>query len=203
LACALLLSFGNLCQASIQIQAGDYIRMNDGPGGNGGAFFANETNAGGIAVLGDTFATFCVETSQYISLPGTYYVAGVGMTNTTGGNLTPLAAWIYDGYLNNTLASFLGGISPSDIGSAKYNNTVQMAVWMQVIGHTEASAAAYISGDGYSSAWLGQLLTHNYGYAPTDFRGVKIMNLLSGPGGSAIQDQLVRETQSAAPEAAR
>jgi hypothetical protein len=193
-------------QASIHIQAGDRIRMVDGKGGHGGVFYAQEKV--GSALVGDQFSTFCVEVAEHIALPGTYYVNKVtNKTSETNNYLTPLAAWIYSDFLDNNLSSFLTGfVSPTtDNDKARYHNTVQMAIWMSIIGLSQTQAASYIAdipGANYysysttpSTPWLNELLNpSNYNYSSSDFRGVQIMNLLTGPGGSKIQDQLVRNT---------
>ena len=189
---ALMLIAAGAVQASIHIQAGDYIRMRDGNGGHGGVFWGQEKDASGL--VGDKFATFCVEVAEHIVLDRTYYVDDVSDTTSIGNPLTPLAAWIYSDFLDNKLSSFLTGFLPTDIGTAKYHNTVQMAIWMSVIGLHETVADNYIDGSGYNAGWLNQLRTHDYGYSSDDFRGVQIMNLLTGPNGSRIQDQLVRNT---------
>jgi hypothetical protein len=193
-----LISVGTL-QASIHIQAGDRIRMIDGKGGHGGVFYAQEKV--GSALIGDPFATFCVEVAEHIALPGTYYVNTVtNKTSETNNVLQPLTAWIYSDFLDNRIPLFLTGfVTPTtDIAKAKYHNTVQLAIWMSIIPLPPSTAQDtldnYIDGSGYSQTWLNELLNHNYGYSTSDFRGVQIMNLLTAPGGSKIQDQLVRNT---------
>jgi hypothetical protein len=198
-ALAIVVGAESTADASIEIQAGDYVRMTDGAGGLGGVFYARETNSSTSNFFGDTFATFCVETAEHIGLPGTYYVRSLSTrTSETNKDLTPLAAWVFADFVDNKLPLFLTGFMPSHVGTAMYHNTVQMAIWRSIIGLTEAQAASFITdipGPNYSSTWLNQLLNPaNYAYSSSDFRGVQIMNLLTKPSGSKIQDQLVRNT---------
>ena len=189
-ALALMLIAAGAVQASIHIQAGDYIRMRDGNGGHGGVFWGQEKDASGL--VGDKFATFCVEVAEYIVLDRTYYVDDVSDTTSVGNPLTPLAAWIYSDFLDNEI-DFLPEFVPAlHDGTAMYHNTVQMAIWMTITGLSESVADNYVNSAGYNHDWLLALLDHDYGYSPTDYRGVQIMNLLTAPNGTNIQDQLVR-----------
>jgi hypothetical protein len=183
--------------ASIQIQAGDYIRMTDGLGGRGGVFNTQETNASTSAFFGDSFPTFCVEVSENVSLPGTYYVQALNSTASRSGNvLTPLAGWIYSNFLDGLLPH-QAGLAPAD--TVNFNNSVQLAIWQQVINanpatttpiSTSALASSYISG-GYNATWVSDILGISYSGSG---HGVQIMNLRSSsaPNAAHIQDQLVR-----------
>ena len=136
--------------------------------------------------------------SRSISPPRDYYVNGVtNKTSETNNVLKPLTAWIYSDFLDNKLPLFLTGFVPptTDNDKARYHNTVQLAIWMSIIPLPQSTLDNYIDGSGYSQTWLNELVDpSNYAYSSTDFRSVQIMNLLTGPGGSKIQDQLVRNT---------
>jgi hypothetical protein len=195
-ACTLIAPYS--AQASIQIQAGDYIWMTRGPGGYGGVFNTQETNSNHSAVFGDVFPTFCVEVSEHISLPGKYYVDSLGSTALNSGNvLTDLAGWIYADYLDGTLTNqALWSQNPT-----KFNNSVQVAIWYEVLNHTISIAtlgSTYIQGgtSNYDPVWVNSILTTTA--HPNSNHGVQIMNLLTSPTGGIAQDQLVRN----APEAA-
>ncbi len=207
----LILVFGTDCslQASIQIQAGDYVYMTVGLGGRGGVFNVIESNSHGVALPGaDEFPTFCVETIEEISLPGTYYVQSLGLTASQTGNvLTPLAARIYSDFLDGILQGEPLATASNAIKTT-FNNSVQVAIWMEVLTHNPSN----------STAWTPALLAHDFISAGIDldlvtaflhltpdpakgYYGVEIMNLRGSSDplhASYNQDQLVRN----APEAA-
>jgi hypothetical protein len=197
----LAIVFSASCQArasiQIDIQPGDYIHMTDGVGRHGGAFNAQEVNGSGTPI-GSGFETFCVEFSEFVTLPRTYYVKSLGATATASGNvLTSKAGWIY--------SYFLDGLLPyqSTITTAnreKFNNSVQLAIWMEVANANPATttpwtAAAlaniYIQG-GYVQSWVDAFLGVSY----SGDHGVQMMNIRasSSPTAGHIQDQLVRNT---------
>jgi hypothetical protein len=197
-AVAMLLYASCVAQASIQIQAGDYIYMTDGIGRHGGVFNAQETNSSTSAFFGDSFQTFCVEFSEFVTLPRTYYVKSLGATATASGNvLTSKAGWIY--------SYFLDGLLPyqdtvTSTTREKFNNSVQLAIWLEVANAnpntttpwTAATLAnIYIQG-GYSQTWVDAFLGVSY----SGDHGVQMMNIRasSSPTASHIQDQLVRNT---------
>lgn len=198
-ALGILLCVNCAMHASIHVQAGDYVRMIDGPGGTGGVFHAQETNSGTSAFFGEVFPTFCVEISEQVYLPGTYYVQGIGTTATQSGNvLTPLAGWIYAKFLDLELPHQIG-LPGTDI--VKFNNSVQVAIWMEVLNHNPnppstpwtatSLATQYIAGgvSNFNAAWVSEFL----GISHSGDSGVQIMNLRTSSAANAgdIQDQLI------------
>jgi hypothetical protein len=198
IALAVILAADGTAQASIQIQAGNYIYMTDGIGRHGGVFHAQETNATTSAFFGDSFQTFCVEFREYVALPKTYYVQSLGNTATSTGNvLTAKAGWIYSYFLDGLLP---GQSSVTNLTREKFHNTVQLAIWLEVANANPATttpwtaatlASLYIQG-GYDSTLLTSILNVSY----SGNHGVQMMNLRASSAENAahIQDQLVRNT---------
>jgi hypothetical protein len=197
-ALAMVLCASGVAQASIQIQAGDWIHMTDGIGRHGGVFHAQETNSNTSAFYGDSFQTFCVEFSEFVTLPRTYYVKSLGAAATASGNvLTDKAGWIY--------SYFLDGMLPyqhlvNSTNREKFNNSVQLAIWMEVANANPSTvtdwtaaalAAIYIQG-GYVQSWVDAFLGISY----SGDHGVQMMNIRASasPTAGHIQDQLVRNT---------
>jgi hypothetical protein len=200
---ALAVSFNthDAARASIQIQVGDYIRMTDGLGGRGGVFNVQETNASTSAFLGDVFPTFCVEVSENVALPGTYHVRNLGSTAALSGNLlTDLAGWIYADFLDGQLPS-QPLPSASNSVKTKFNNSVQIAIWYEVLNHsvtTASLATTYITGgsSNYDLPLVDAILASVGSAHSGGGHGVQIMNLRASSALNAvhIQDQLVRNT---------
>jgi hypothetical protein len=206
---ALAIVFGARCNAlaSIQIQAGDWIRMTDGIGRHGGVFHAQETNSTTSAFFGDSFQTFCVEFSEFVTLPRTYYVKSLGAAATASGNvLTNKAGWIY--------SNFLDGLLPyqntiTNATREMFHNSVQLAIWLEVANNNPANIAIgkqwiaadlariYIQG-GYDQGWIDAFL----GITASGDHGVQMMNIRASAaeGAGHIQDQLVRNTRGMIPE---
>lgn len=177
--------------ASIHIQPGEYIRLTDGLGGRGGVFYAHEVGA-----PQDTFATFCVEVSETVSLPGTYFVENLGLVaNKTGNNLTNLAGWIYSDYLDGVLPGQPASTA-TNAQKIKYNNSVQLAIWSQVQSAPPGDFTSYITGGStnYDLALVGTILSTTASSHPGGGHGVQIMNLRTSSAINAgyVQDQLVR-----------
>jgi hypothetical protein len=195
---AIILVASCVAQASIQIQAGDYIYMTDGVGRHGGAFYAQETNASTTAFFGDRFETFCVEFSEFVSLPKTYYIKSLGAAATASGNvLTDKAGWIYSYYLDGLLPY---QNTVTNTIREKFNNSVQLAIWLEVANAnpnttTPWTAAAlaniYIQG-GWEQAWVDAFRDVSF----SGDHGVQMMNIRASSAANAahIQDQLVRNS---------
>jgi hypothetical protein len=203
---AIVLSANCTTRASIQIdiQPGDYIHMTDGVGRHGGAFNAQEVDSNGSPV-GSGFETFCVEFSEFVTLPRTYYVKSLGGSATASGNvLTAKAGWIYSYYLDGLLPYQNIPLNQPNLRE-KFNNSVQLAIWMEVananpvniannIQWTAAQLASiYIQG-GYMQSWVDAFLGISY----SGDHGVQMMNIRASSTSSGtqghIQDQLVRNT---------
>jgi hypothetical protein len=195
-AVAIILGASCAAHASIQIQSGSYIYMTDGIGRHGGAFYAQETNSTTTAFFGDRFETFCVEFSEFVSLPKTYYIKSIGGTATASGNvLTDKAGWIYSYYLDGLLP-----YQTANKNTEKFNNSVQLAIWLEVANAnpntlTPWTAAAlaniYIQG-GWDQTWVDAFRNISY----SGDHGVQMMNIRASSAANAahIQDQLVRNT---------
>lgn len=181
-ALAVVLSGNHSTYASIQVAAGDYVRVTDSLGGNGGVFEAQEvTGIGGSPVAdSNSFFTFCVEVTETITLPGDYYVQAISSSASQSGNvLTDLARTIYSRFLGKALPAG----APTD--EARYHNTVQMAIWREVTGLPVETLAGYIDFSGYDEPYLNELL----GLEPLTGLGVSIMNLRGSSALNASYNQ--------------
>jgi hypothetical protein len=188
-------------RASIQIQAGDYIRMTDGLGGRGGVFNTQETNSTTSQYFGDIFPTFCVEVSENVVVPGTYFVQSLSSTASNSGNiLTDLAGWIYADFLDAVLPS-QPAPTATNATKTKFNNSVQIAIWYELLNHAVPKAtlaATYITGgpSNYDLVLVDTILASVASAHSGSGHGVQIMNLRSSnaPSAAYIQDQLVRNS---------
>lgn len=199
---ALAIGFSSSCAAiaSIQIQAGDYIYMTDGVGRHGGVFHVQETNglSGPYTFSGDSFQTFCVEFSEFVTLPKAYYVTSLGATATASGNvLTAKAGWIYSYFLDGLLP-YQNAVTSTT--RENFHNSVQLAIWLEVANANPATitpwtapalANIYIQG-GWSQTWVDAFRNVSF----SGNHGVQMMNLRTSSATDAkhIQDQLVRNT---------
>jgi hypothetical protein len=183
-------SVASTARASIEVAVGDKITLNRPAGtfGTPGGIFKVDVLGKGVAPPLYDFSTFCVQTSEFISLGTTYNVFNISKNTVAGGvPLGSFAAWLYNTFLN-------GGISIYDNGDA---NAVQAGIWLSM---------GYVlpGGFSYDSALLGSLLA-DYKADPVWSNGpaigpvnegtytgdIYIMNL-KGLDGSDAQDQLVR-----------
>jgi hypothetical protein len=213
-------------QASILFaDAGDTIRLHDGPGSRGGVFYVDVRGTGNSSTL-DTyntvfngsstyydFPTFCVEIDETISFNKDYYVAAISDTTAkTGYKLGSFAAWLYTEYLAPYLGPGTGltGIIGT-VTSAQEANAIQRGIWLSM-GYSETKADKNLVG-GYdpdvfkalvaayqTSSWVGSATanvgnTWNWGYETGQ---VAVMNLTNGMTGykqKNYQDQLVIDTE--------
>lgn len=200
---ALVLGASISAQAAIDIQPGDYIYITDGPGGSGGVFNIQETNnLTHTSFSGDIFPTFCVELSEHITLPNAYYVENLSnVADQTGNTLTVLAGSIYAEFLAGTLPNMP---LPAATFATKttFNNSVQVAIWRQVIPAASLASLVGAVGGDYNPVWYAAI----NGIALNPLNGVQIMNLRgsSNVHASYNQDLLVRNTppETNVPEAA-
>ena len=124
LAAMVLLVCAGSAQAGPFIQPGTFIQISNGLGDTSGGEF-NVSLAQGEAF--DPFVTFCVQTNEYVNLPGVYYVKSItnyaeaepdaGGTDT----ISDQTGWIYANYLaGNTFGGLTGALRA---------DAVQLAIW--------------------------------------------------------------------------
>jgi len=175
------------------------VDITDAPGlgtGSGGAFTIKVVSGltGVGKAVGDTFLSFCLESNEYITVPGTGYDANVNSKAVNGGSggpkpdpISKATAWLYSNFINGTLSAATSGtFQMNDQGG----NDLQDAIW-----------------------WLEEEQTGNYNYLVTAAEtalglnagnvqgtdaggafGVRVLNLFGGPPtdrGPLNQDMLV------------
>lgn len=206
-------------------EAGDTIRLYDGPGSRGGVFYVDVRGTGNSSTF-DTynttfngtatkydFPTFCVEIDETISFNTDYYVAAISDTTAkTGYKLGSFAAWLYTEYLAPYLGPGAGLTNIPYYGtSAQQANAIQRGIWLSM-GYSVTKVTNSLVG-GYdhdffdalfaaykSSPWVGSSTVNadnpwNYGYETGQ---VAVMNLTNGKTGNKqknYQDQLVIDTE--------
>jgi hypothetical protein len=162
-----------------------------------GAFNVDDLTNSAVA----DFKTFCVQTNEYVNLPGTYIVGGIGTniltenTNVIGDEtLKSQTAWLYSQFLS----------VPGYADTKEEQNALQAAIWhYQSIGGISGSASSYslyyINASGGTTTvggvsdntkalydtFISTASIHNTG----DY-GVAVMNLKYTSGANA-QDMLV------------
>ena len=160
------------------------VKLSNRPGSPGGEFLATVVDGQGIPGHGDgdSFITFCLEKTEFISF-GTVYDVVVSEAAKNGGGgavngMDPLdarTAWIYTQFRNGTLTGY-------DYSAARTTaNELQEAFWFleQEIGSVSGQAAT----------WVGAA---NTALANGDIDGigsVRVMNL--SRNGVQAQDQLI------------
>jgi hypothetical protein len=186
-----------LCCAELRasIHVGDRIKFNDGVGTPGGIFSIDDLNDPG----NPDFATFCVEITEFINFTSTYAVQGIGMITVNGGKtLQPITAWLYNSFLEGTLASF-NSSSVADV------NALQLAIW-KGMGYTASEIKSHIGTSWYNTynpVLVGNLSQPGKPWyadfaADSSWSGVgsiRVMNLrkvVDGAYTDYAQDQLVR-----------
>ena len=166
--------------------AGDTIELSwSGTFGhaNGGGEFKAIVSRDGSEI--DTFRTFCVETSEHISL-GTEYTVGAISTTTqnTGIDLNPLTAYLYSMYRAGTLDELT--LADSDNTTVfQYDdkdsaNALQAAIW-ELQGQSYG-AQNYLYHLAMGTTWTG-------------LGNVRVMNIVDGL--TAKQDQLTLVSEPA------
>jgi hypothetical protein len=163
--------------------------------GVGGEFTASPTGVAGL-VDGVSFQTFCLEYIEYIYLNQSYDVIinnkaiNGGVTPAgTGDPLDPKTAYLYDSFLNGTLAAY-GYDYAAGAGRSASAGALQDVIW-------------YLEGERSMNWAIGSLQDALYtaatGCGWTDIGNVRIMNLTQN--GQLRQDQLVRVCPIPAPGA--
>jgi len=189
LALAVAAAFGSqaVAAAALDLTDGDKIKLTrtGGSGSYGGAFGGGEFTVNGVSVLngaGDTFATFCIEYSEHISLGTPYYVrintgavnGGSGSSGTYAGDpngtstfdpISTATAWLYTNYRQGTLSGFAG--------NGASNNSLQLAFWRLEDELHDASALAAYNADSVAQGWVSAAIGANW----TDLGNVRVLNL--------------------------
>jgi hypothetical protein len=160
------------------------VKLSNRPGSPGGEFLATVVDGTGIPghVDGDSFITFCLEKSEYITFGREYdVVVSTAAKNGGGGSVNgqdPLdvrTAWLYSLVRSGTLTSY-------DYSAARTTaNELQEAFWFleQEIG----------SVDGLAQTWVGNANTALANGDITGLGNVRVMNLTYQ--GAQAQDQLI------------
>lgn len=150
-----VLLFSPLAAQADLVHSGDSVTVTSGGVrriGSGGAFII-DTAAHGSETHPDNFYTFCLEKTEYISLPGTYY-ASLGMAAIGGGGgavagqdpISTATVYLWNAYntfgsytvgnttttqfatlLNADLVAYSG--STFSAGSGADNEALQQAIW--------------------------------------------------------------------------
>jgi len=156
---------------------------------NAGAFRTVGASAGTVAAgFGDSFLTFCLERTEYISLGTAYYVdidtaakgGGAGGAVAGADPLSNATAWLYTQFRNNTLDDGLWGISGFSYASAASMDSLQLAFWkLEDEVNTGTWNTIYNSAD--PDALLArQLVNAANSSGWTSLGNVRVMNLYSG-----------------------
>ena len=161
------------------------VMLSDGPGNTGGGEFNATTSANG------NFATFCLEYSEHIQMGVLYYYQISTATTANNDPISLATAWLYNQFLNGTLANYDRSTPALHTESA---NLLQRAIWF-----LEDEAG----GDGYggSTYVLAALAATGVNGKTTDANGaygVQVMNMYqnydanTGRFSGAKQDQIIR-----------
>lgn len=179
LAFAGLALFGAQAASAAPPQTGDTVKVLDTAGrlGSGGPFLVT-----GGTYAGGSFETFCIETTEFLSLGSTYTVTmntgavngGNGYAAKYGGDVTGTATfdplskasgWLYSQYLTG------GGGLTGWTGSATDRADLQVSIWYL---EDEVAAAG-----GNAGTWVTQAIAA----APAYVWDVGVMNLTDSSGG--------------------
>ena len=173
-----------------------YMTRTDGYySGVGGEFTATPTGISGLT-NGANFQTFCVEHDEYIYLNQSYDAVvntkamNGGITPAgTGNPLDPKAAFLYDSFLNGTLASY--NYTPGN-GREQSAGALQDVIW-------------YIEGEqpktwaNYDNSLQDKFYREAQDCGWTDIGNIRVLNLTQD--GQLRQDQLCRVNTVPAPGA--
>jgi hypothetical protein len=191
--------FGAQTVSAADIVAGNFIKLNDGPGaGPGGEFIASFLDNSG------SFSTFCLEKNEYFSYGQTLKVQAVNTAAVSGGigggNPDPISyqtAWLYTQFRGGALSSYGGANIASDADS------LQNAFWF--FENEITSLGSGLSADELTQAqtWVDQANAAVAG-GWNSIGDVRVLNLLrkdsSGNYTVQAQDQLYLITPVPEPE---
>jgi len=191
--------FGAQTVSAADIVAGNFIKLNNGPGsGPGGEFIASFLDNSG------SFSTFCLEKNEYFSYGQTLKVQAVNTAAVSGGigggNPDPLSyqsAWLYTQFRGGTLSSYGGANIANDADS------LQNAFWFfenEITSLGSGLSAAELT---QAQTWVNQANAAVTG-GWNSIGNVRVLNLLrqdsSGNYTVQAQDQLYLTTPVPEPE---
>jgi hypothetical protein len=187
-----------LCLAGVSsTMATPTVLVQGGPyqSGSGGEFKATVVSEGFAgSPVGSVFQTFCVELNESLSLGSTYF-AVVNTSAVAGGvgggspdPLDPKTAWLYDQFLNGTLANYDTSTTAKHLTSA---GALQNAIWY--LEDEITSLPAGLATDFYNQA---------VGSGAKDIGDVRVLNMYNDARlTDRAQDILCRITPVPAPGA--
>lgn len=131
---ALLSAVSVAFAAPLDLHDGDQVKL--GWAANHGTTGAGAFTATGVGVSGDSFLTFCLERTEYVSLNTPYYVQidtaarNGGYGGQTSPGVDPISAgtaWLYTQFRNGSLDD--GGFSGFQYGTSATHDALQLAFW--------------------------------------------------------------------------
>lgn len=184
------------------------VNISDAPGlgtSSGGAFWIDITQVntpimGMVQGQGNPFLSFCIETAEYITVPGNGYDANVSagaIAGGTGGNPDPISkatAWLYSQFRAGTLsAATANAFQMNDAGG----NALQAAIWwleQEANGANNYLVTAAVAATGAGTAANAQTINANGAY------GVWVLNLYNGPANGGPPDYRNQDMLAMVPE---
>jgi hypothetical protein len=173
---SLCLVFSASVALAIPVEVGDTVTFLPGVGPTGGGPFNIYNNNQGV-----TFQSFCLERNEYISIGGTYTVAGISGAAINGGvggaidgedPLSAQTAWLFYNFTIGTLQGYDGSLAKQGL--------LQNAIWMLENELSLSNAGYVLSNPFYVLAMASDW---------TDIGPVRVLNLVTTKG--PAQDQLI------------
>jgi hypothetical protein len=178
--------FGTQTASAADIVAGDFIKLNDGPGsGPGGEFIGSFLDNTG------SFSTFCLEKNEYFTPGQTLKVQAVNTAAVSGGyaggNPDPISyqtAWLYTQFRSGSLSGYGG----SDI--ANDADALQNAFWFFENEITSLSSGLSASEFTQAQTWV-NLANAAVAGGWNTIGNVRVLNLLrqDNAGNYTVQAQ--------------
>jgi hypothetical protein len=167
------------------------ITISGGPyqAGSGGEFTINVIS-GEIPgnPVGSSFQSFCIETDEFISFGTTYYVQ-ISTNAIQGGSggpepdpLDPRTAWLYNEFLNGTLAGYFD----NPLGRKNSAGHLQRAIWYIEQEIVAAPVPGTLADSFVNLSNASDWKTNGY------IGNIRVMNLYKSSIRTECQDQLVR-----------
>ncbi len=153
------------------------VSRSDADGYIGGPFRLTNTTADPDY----SWVSFCIELGETVADGGVYTVSAVTTTTSSGANLTPAAAWLYQTFRSNAFGAldYFGGGSFSANNSA-HTRILQEALWLAM--------GSSVPGVDPVTSLAAQLRDHAATQGQS-IGGVRIVQLVRADGSQA-QDQL-------------